>query len=437
MNKIHKIKGMNMNNKIRHICNDKNGVSSIIETVIAIAIIFTILALFFSSVNNLFSVHVRTDVDLQAKCHDICKTFISSPGLNDTFSMNWEGGDDSPGRIGLGATPTISYGTFHKPGSDFVFEPEYDFFTDNMSVFGSIVPSCFLAGTQIVTADCSYKNIEGVEVGDVVKSFDTETGDIADRRVVNVFHHSPDEMTDHYLVINDFLKVTPNHLIYHDDQWILFDQVNVGDVINDVPIHSVEKVFEKVPTFDLEVEKNHNYFVRFCDDQFLVHNDEPDIDWNTWVPTSKDAYFPDIESFAAIYNRYYVEYTYVTPGVPNDGGLYEVKGESNYPYPILDSEKIDRLKDTSYQDVKTALGIGEESDYDLYDFNINIRSVNYSDPSYSYGALYMFADAVVSVTRNVLIYHPPEYDGGAYNEFIPPYYEGGQITVRMFLAGFS
>lgn len=38
--------------------------------------------------------------------------------------------------------------------------------------------SCFLAGTQIIMADESYKNIGDIEVGDMVKSYDVATGEL-------------------------------------------------------------------------------------------------------------------------------------------------------------------------------------------------------------------------------------------------------------------
>ncbi|MEA2054896.1 MAG: Hint domain-containing protein [Candidatus Thermoplasmatota archaeon] len=71
---------------------------------------------------------------------------------------------------------------------------------------------CFLAGTRITMADGSNKNIKQVEVGDMVKSFDN--GSIVIGEVTEVYSHNPGEMPEYYMVINDKLRVTPNHIIY-------------------------------------------------------------------------------------------------------------------------------------------------------------------------------------------------------------------------------
>lgn len=425
--------------KRRCIRKNSYGVTSIIETVIATAIIFTILALFYTSMNNLYHVHVRSDIDLQMKCDNICEIFVSSPGQSANFSLNWEDepeGDVAINTLGFAATPTIAYGTFKDNGDTFN-EPIYNLFQDG--IIGSVISSCFLAGTQVITENGSYKNIEDVEVGDMVKSFDVKTGAMVNRKVTCVFHHTPDEMTKYYLVINNFLKVTPNHLLYHDDRWMFFDDISVDEVINNVPIFSVEKVFEQMPTFDLEIEQNHNYFIRFSNDPFLVHN-EFDVD-GPWAPTSKPAYLQnDISSFA---EDYYVDYTYYDDAETE--GLYEVKANYDFLYPVLDIDKINRLFSIPYDDpdnihdTKTVLGFDSDVDpkYGIYNFNIEIIGQDgLLVPIY--GAFSGDAKDIVSTTRNILIYHPPTFGSGFagdINDVVPPYYEFGQITVRTFLGG--
>ena len=62
-----------MNAKFR---KNNAGIATIIETVIASAIIFTILALFYSSINSMLYIHVRYDIDLESKCQDVMETII-------------------------------------------------------------------------------------------------------------------------------------------------------------------------------------------------------------------------------------------------------------------------------------------------------------------------------------------------------------------------
>jgi hypothetical protein len=165
--------------------------------------------------------------------------------------------------------------------------------------------SCFLAGTKVTMADDSTKNIEDIQIGDTVKSFDQANGSVADEKVVKLFHHTPSEMTDYYLIIKTDhgteIQVTPNHRIFSpkvyeqiktgeltiDDSMIVIDhgvqiidllwpqasELKVGDTLlqaddSQETIISIQKVYEKVPTYNLEVTNEHNYFAG----GILVHN---------------------------------------------------------------------------------------------------------------------------------------------------------------------
>jgi len=126
--------------------------------------------------------------------------------------------------------------------------------------------TCFLAGTKVVMADGSYKNIEDVAVGDLVIAYDESTGAIANCKVDHTFYYAPEEMTDYYLVVNDNLQVTPNHRFYSDGEWIYAGNLKVGDSLltkelsEDYTVYSLEKIYEKVPTYDLEIENLHTFF---------------------------------------------------------------------------------------------------------------------------------------------------------------------------------
>jgi len=141
--------------------------------------------------------------------------------------------------------------------------------------------TCFLSGTKVLTADGLYKNIEAVEAGDMVKSYCEQTGEILVSRVTRVFQHAPKEMADYYLVINNQLCVTPNHRFFSDGKWVFAGNLRFGDLLfcgdwgEVYSIYSLERVYDKVSTFDLEVEPYHTYFVSMVDDgvDVLVHND--------------------------------------------------------------------------------------------------------------------------------------------------------------------
>lgn len=119
---------------------------------------------------------------------------------------------------------------------------------------------CFLAGTQISMADESYKNIEDIEVGDIIKSYDLESGKMEAAEVTKVYHHEPEAMADYYLIINDKLCVTPNHLLYINGELVLAGDAKIGDTftssVSEPTITSVDQVFNQVPTYNFELESS-------------------------------------------------------------------------------------------------------------------------------------------------------------------------------------
>jgi len=147
------------------------------------------------------------------------------------------------------------------------------------AVFYWLNNTCFLAGTKVLMADNSYKNIEDVKIGDYVKSYDEIDDVIINCRINWVFHHDSFEMGDYYLVFNNFLGVTPNHRFYSDGEWIYAEDLEIGDFLfcldaQDIcVITSVERVYDKVSTYDFGVNFCHNYFVLLDDAEVLVHND--------------------------------------------------------------------------------------------------------------------------------------------------------------------
>jgi hypothetical protein len=91
-------------------------------------------------------------------------------------------------------------------------------------------------------------------------------------------------MTAYYLIINEHLRVTPNHQFYSDGKWISADDLKFGDTLfnedydKTCHIYSIKRVYEKMPSFNLEIEPDHNYFVSIDKStDVLVHNDDPTL----------------------------------------------------------------------------------------------------------------------------------------------------------------
>ncbi len=125
--------------------------------------------------------------------------------------------------------------------------------------------ACFPAGTKIAMAD-GFKNIEDVEPGELVLSYNPEEGRYEPARVTRTFRHSRD--SPYFILINNALRVTPSHPVYSGGEWKRARFLKEGDMLFPGHVESVRKIYDKAETYNLEVDKNHNYFAG----GILVHN---------------------------------------------------------------------------------------------------------------------------------------------------------------------
>jgi|GEM_PF-1747790 len=140
---------------------------------------------------------------------------------------------------------------------------------ETVTVVGS---GCFTAGTKIIMSDGSYKNIEEIRTGDIVKAFDIRKKKYTNAKVVNTFYHNSYEIP-YYLIINSNLEVTPNHPMYINNKWIRADELKIGDSLLNkegklVKVRSIDTIYKNAPVYNLEVDKYHTYFAN----GILVHN---------------------------------------------------------------------------------------------------------------------------------------------------------------------
>ena len=140
---------------------------------------------------------------------------------------------------------------------------------------------CFLAGTQIAMADDTFKNIEDIEVGDLVWAWDDAEKALSAQKVTKTFVHENDY---DLLILNDLVYVTPNHPIYLDGDWVPAGDLESGDILITVSLgkegHNLfERRLKSITQYEnhvgkvynFKVEKLHNYFA----DGILVHNKPP------------------------------------------------------------------------------------------------------------------------------------------------------------------
>ena len=228
---------------------------------------------------------------------------------------------------------------------------------------------CFLSGTQIQMADDTLKNIEDIQIGDLIKSFDVLTNTVQNDKVVKIYHDTPDQMAyDYYLLINNDLRVTPDHQIHVNNQWIKAEDLKIGDNLFKGTVNSMEKIFEKAPSYNFETEKYHNYFVLFGDSILLAHNEET---------------------------------TYVLTGDEEEVSLSRQTSVTQNDYTaLLSIEKIYAMSEIPYQELKKMIKLPDYYQFYIIIENSKATYLNYQpDPTVSLKD----ANVIKTATANVII----------------------------------
>jgi type II secretory pathway pseudopilin PulG len=137
---------------------------------------------------------------------------------------------------------------------------------------GELISVCLLSATPILMADGSSKPIQEVRIGDRVIAFDEKTGQFKEDRVVKFFKHR----ADNYLIVNNKLKVTPNHPIYSEGKVVNIGSLKLGDKLlnsqgRPEEITSIKEIKKNVWVYNLEVNPYHTYVAG----GFVVHNKPP------------------------------------------------------------------------------------------------------------------------------------------------------------------
>ncbi|MFM7888319.1 MAG: polymorphic toxin-type HINT domain-containing protein [Pseudanabaena sp.] len=136
-------------------------------------------------------------------------------------------------------------------------------------------PSCFVAGTEILTTE-GIKNIEDIKVGDWVIADDPNTvGEIEAKQVLQTFVHDVASVVDIYLN-GEKITTTDNHPFWVENKgWVEAKDLQAGDQLqNDkeenVTVDHIEHRLDNVKVYNFEVQGFHTYFV--SDLGILVHN---------------------------------------------------------------------------------------------------------------------------------------------------------------------
>uniref|UniRef100_UPI001F18B7F5 polymorphic toxin-type HINT domain-containing protein n=1 Tax=Streptomyces sp. NRRL S-325 TaxID=1463899 RepID=UPI001F18B7F5 len=148
---------------------------------------------------------------------------------------------------------------------------------------GSSSCKCFLAGTDVLLADGTSKDIEDVSVGDEVLTADPETGKSAKRKVTRLIVTEDDkhfnELTISTLDGETKLTATHEHPFWSpsEKRWIAASNLTPGATLltNDqttVTVEANRSFSHHARTYNLTVDDFHTYYVLAGATPVLVHN---------------------------------------------------------------------------------------------------------------------------------------------------------------------
>lgn len=143
-------------------------------------------------------------------------------------------------------------------------------FSLHLNETGSGGGGCFLGGALVSLADGSVKKIEDIKIGDKVLSLDEKTRKKVASKVTRAFTHKADE----YLIINEKIKATSNHLFYSEGKWQEIGKLSKGKELLTLSLEkekitTIKKIkARQINVYNLEVDKYQNYFAG----GYLVHN---------------------------------------------------------------------------------------------------------------------------------------------------------------------
>ncbi len=130
---------------------------------------------------------------------------------------------------------------------------------------------CFTGDTKILMADKSEKRIDKIKIGDKILTYENPISKkYVKGTVFKVWVHK----VNGYLIINDTIKVTPEHQIFSNNHFIDAGLLKIGDwILNKnrkrIIIKKIEKKDENVLVYNLGIKPQHTYFAN----GIYVHND--------------------------------------------------------------------------------------------------------------------------------------------------------------------
>lgn len=156
--------------------------------------------------------------------------------------------------------------------------------TKDVSVYVFNEDCCFVAGTKVLMADGTTKNIEDVKVGDNVLSYNESTNEYENNVVLKLITNlNTTNLARVNLSDGTSIEMNEYHPIYTVEGWksitnfkgypTLTENDKILSINGEyIEILSIERWIEEIPitTYNLSIANNHNYFVGKA--PILVHN---------------------------------------------------------------------------------------------------------------------------------------------------------------------
>jgi len=140
---------------------------------------------------------------------------------------------------------------------------------------------CLLEDTPVTMADGSTKPIKMIQKGDEVLAYDESSGKSKPSKVLRI--HVPYTVKQ-YRVINDEIRLTENHPVLSEGQWVAAGDLRVGDTMtlangSKAEIHSIV-IFEDTATvYNIQVESG-----TYIANGVVVHNKEDCLEYQQACP---------------------------------------------------------------------------------------------------------------------------------------------------------
>jgi len=160
----------------------------------------------------------------------------------------------------------------------YIFKNEIQIDDNISTVWKETAISGFLPGAQIQLESGGTVNIENVQVGDVVASYDVRQDQIVPARVTNIYCYDAGEVTGEFIVINGDFQVTANHVLYINNCWVRARDIKVGDESLSysggnpqmITINEVETEYHRASCYALELDSGLGVLASYFVDGTLV-----------------------------------------------------------------------------------------------------------------------------------------------------------------------